>query len=170
MPSSKGVASHAWVMQPGGPDTCIKCGVRLTEGAAAAPCRPVTLQPDADDTCVPPSEGLAELIERLAVATFKHVSCETELRYLTREAGEEVAELIKNLLEQNARLYALKDRQASAVRMKCENAGLLLRLLRRDLDLCKSRAVIRAELNRRLGQEASGESVKMYGNTDGETP
>ncbi len=124
------VASHVWVMQPGGPDTCIKCGVRLTEGAAAAPCRPVTLQPDADDTCFlpPPSEGVAELIERLVVANLK--------------------------------LWAVCEAKAKAAGMGVEE---LRELVEKDLALCKSRAAIRAELNWRLGQEASGESLKMYG-------
>lgn len=109
------------------------------------------------------SEGLAELIERLAVAAFKWCDTEARIEALAKRTGPETAALIAELMRHNAQLWRIKDWQADAVAREDPDAAGLRVLIKRDIELCKSRALIRAELNRRLGQAPVGESVKQYG-------
>ncbi len=111
----------------------------------------------------PPSEGLAELIERLAVATFKRESIAPAIRDLCERLPPEVVKEVRGLVDANFDLYALKDEQTRAVLVASADAHYLLGLLRRDIELCQARARIRGELNRRLGAEVSSESLKQYG-------
>ncbi len=96
---------------------------------------PGTFKPYVDDTCFnfEPSEGIAELLERLVIANLKLFAvCEEKKRLVGLEqSGQPVDqhELLDNI--------------------------------KKDLDLCRSRAAIRAEINKRLGS-FSGEVVKTY--------
>ncbi len=109
------------------------------------------------------SEGLAELIERLAVAVFKSCSLRRDVEELAAAAGPTVANLVVSIVGANLQLYRLKDEQAEAIKTHCPSATQLLDLIRRDIELCQARARIRGELNRRLGAEVSSESLKQYG-------
>ncbi len=113
--------------------------------------------------CRQPSEGIGELIERLCVAVFKGGFGSEQAERLSKILGEPLAEAIAHLAQANKALFDLKNEQAATVEDNCRESQYLLDLLRRDIDLCKSRAVIRAEINRRLGGAVSGETVKQYG-------
>lgn len=109
------------------------------------------------------SEGIAELIERLAVAAFKGEALCDDAKRLAAVRGEETSRCVCQIIADNRALWDIKERQAIAIREQEQSPDVLRELLIRDLELCKSRAAIRAELNRRLGSEVSGESVKRYG-------
>ncbi len=75
------------------------------------------------------------------------------------QPSEGIGELIERLMIANMKLWAVCDKKANAANMSQEDLRVLVA---DDLNLCKSRAAIRAEINRRLGS-ASGETVKHYG-------
>src|SRR5438105_2084776 len=74
-------------------------------------------------------------------------------------SSEGVAELVERLLIANLKLWEICKKKASSATVPDAE---LRKLVQDDLDLCKSRAAIRAEINARLGCERSGESVKHY--------
>ncbi len=74
------------------------------------------------------------------------------------ESSEGIGELIERLCIANLKLWAVCDKKANAANMSQEDLRVLVT---DDLNLCKSRAAIRAEINRRLGT-TSGETVKHY--------
>ncbi len=76
------------------------------------------------------------------------------------EPSEGIGELIERLMIANMKLWAVCDKKANAANMTQEDLRVLVA---DDLNLCKSRAAIRAEINRRLGQPVSSETVKHYG-------
>ncbi len=108
------------------------------------------------------SEGTAEVIERLIVNVLKARDLYTRLVALV-PLSDDVRDRIIDLTLANGELYDLCNEKAAAVARGEKDARYLLVLIERDLALCRSRAMIRADLNRRLGGEASGESVKSYG-------
>ncbi len=80
------------------------------------------------------------------------------------QPSEGIGELIERLMIANMKLWAVCDKKANAANMSQEDLRVLVS---DDLNLCKSRAAIRAEINKRLGGVVSGESVKSYGVTGG---
>ncbi len=75
------------------------------------------------------------------------------------QPSEGIGELIERLCIANMKLWAVCDKKANAANMSQEDLRVLVA---DDLNLCKSRAAIRAEINKRLGGIVSGESVKSY--------
>lgn len=68
-----------------------------------------------------------------------------------------VAELIEGLIVANAKLYELCSKKSRAAEM---TEAELRELVSQDLELCRQRSRLRAEINRRLG--SAGDSVKTY--------
>ncbi len=79
------------------------------------------------------------------------------------QPSEGIGELIERLCIANMKLWAVCDKKANAANMTQEDLRVLVA---DDLNLCKSRAAIRAEINRRLGT-TSGETVKHYAEAEG---
>lgn len=88
-------------------------------------------------------------------------------RHFTKEPthSEGLAELIERLVIDNIKLYMVCERKAQLLKdpFVKDQAEKLAENMAQDVALCKARALIRKELNERLGQPASGESVKNYG-------
>ena len=79
--------------------------------------------------------------------------------FLASQPSEGIGELIERLMIANLKLWAVCDKKANAANMSQEDLRVLVS---DDLNLCKSRAAIRAEINKRLGSVVSGETVKHY--------
>jgi hypothetical protein len=77
--------------------------------------------------------------------------------------SEGTAELIERLIVANVKLYMVCDEKARLAADPGATKEALRANAAKDVALCKSRAAIRTDLNARLGGEASGESVKQYG-------
>ncbi len=79
--------------------------------------------------------------------------------------SEGIAELIERLVIANLKLFAVCEEKKRLVDLEQSGQPVdqheLLDNIRKDLDLCRSRAAIRAEINKRLGS-FSGEVVKTY--------
>ncbi len=122
----------------------------------------VTLKrkPSLRDTPEQPSEGIRKNGATMAVTICN--LCGEGYRFgephACRQPSEGIGELIERLMIANMKLWAVCDKKANAANMTQEDLRVLVA---DDLNLCKSRAAIRAEINRRLGSD-SGETVKHY--------
>jgi hypothetical protein len=81
----------------------------------------------------------------------------------------DIGDLIEKLVTATVRLYMLCDRKAELAKPKTsmtlqESASRveeMRKLMADDIELCKTRAQLRGEINRALG--GAGDSVKLYG-------
>lgn len=80
-----------------------------------------------------------------------------------------IGELIEKLCIANLKLWAVCDQKAAYVDGGEASAEKLRDLMKKDLDLCKVRAQLRAEINARLGGY-QGDNVKSYGRTTAPLP
>jgi len=77
-----------------------------------------------------------------------------------------VADLLEQLTIANLKTWKLKDEQAEAVRAidPRHPTSYYMKLVERDIVLCKVRASLRAEINERLGDKTADATItKSYG-------
>jgi len=111
--------------------------------------------------------NIAELIEKLIIDCLKsqHTECELhgELDRILEKGG--VEELVKQLVKANHDLWDLCQVKWAAATDKKIPEAVLRDMMKRDVELCRSRAELRAAINERLGDgTADGSTIKVYGN------